>query len=145
VTVDDVKCFGQFSNLKTFVESAKNDEDFKSMSVSDKWVKYFQKSCNADCHSELLKISEVFFCIPGHNANVERIFFLMKAQWTDERNRYTTEAIKGVLLLQYNLHDYSCLQYYKYLLEQPTLLRKIKSSNKYAGSHFIISVQALVS
>jgi hypothetical protein len=103
VIVDDVKCFDQFCNLKTFVECAQNDEDFKSASVSYKWVKYFQKSCNADCHPKLLKIEEFFFCIPSHNGNVERIFSLMNAQWTDETNRFTIEAIKSVLLLQYNL------------------------------------------
>jgi hypothetical protein len=32
VLVDDVKCFDQFCNLKTFVLSAQND-DFKTVSV----------------------------------------------------------------------------------------------------------------
>jgi hypothetical protein len=127
--VDDVNCFDQFCNLKTFVESAQNDENFKSASVSDKRVKYFQNCCNADCHSELLKTEAFFFCIPGHNANVEIIFYLINAQWTDERNWFTIEAIKSVRLLQHNLRDYSCLQYYKYLLEQPIPLCEIKSSN----------------
>jgi hypothetical protein len=58
----------------------------------------------------------------------------MNAQWTDGRNGYTIEVIKNVLLLQYNLRDYLCLQYNKCLLEQPNLLREIKSSNKYAGA-----------
>jgi hypothetical protein len=94
----------------------------------------FQKHHNADCHSELLKTAEFFFCIPGHNANVERVFFLMNTQGTGEQNRFTTKATEGVSLLQYNLHDFSCLQFYKFLLEQPTVLRDIKSSNKYAVS-----------
>jgi hypothetical protein len=54
VIVGDVKYFDQFCNLKTFVRSVLNDKDFKSASVSNKWAKYFQKSCNSDCHSELL-------------------------------------------------------------------------------------------
>jgi hypothetical protein len=29
VIVDDVKCFDQFRNLKTFVQSVQNSEDFK--------------------------------------------------------------------------------------------------------------------
>jgi hypothetical protein len=53
-----------------------NDENFKSASVGDKWVKYFQKSHNTGCHCELLKTAEFLLCIPGHNANVERIFSL---------------------------------------------------------------------
>jgi hypothetical protein len=89
VVVDDVKCSDQ-----TFVQSVLNDEDLKSLSVSDRWIKYFQESCNADCHSELLKIAELFLFFPGHNANVERTLFMMNGQWTDKQNRLTTKAIK---------------------------------------------------
>jgi hypothetical protein len=67
--VDDVKYF---------------DQNFKSASVGEKGVKYFQKSCNADCHCEFLKIAEFLLCIPCHIAKVERTFSLMNAQWTDE-------------------------------------------------------------
>jgi hypothetical protein len=140
--VYDVKCFDQFCNLKTFAESAQNDEDFKSALVGDKGFKYLQNSHNADCHSEFLKTAEFFFCIPGHNDNVERIFSLMNAQWTDERNRFTIEAVSGILFLQYNLRDYSCFQCYKYLLGQPTLLREMKSSNKCAGT-CVVSIEVL--
>jgi hypothetical protein len=84
VIVDDVRCFDHLCNPKTFLQSVENSGDFKSVSVSDKWVKYFPKSCNTDCLSELLKIAEFFFYIPSHNATIERIFSLMSAQWTDE-------------------------------------------------------------
>jgi hypothetical protein len=33
---------------KTFVQSVVKDEEFKSASVSDKWVEHFQNDCNAD-------------------------------------------------------------------------------------------------
>jgi hypothetical protein len=46
VIVYDVRCFGQFCILKTSVQGVQNDEDFKSAAVNDKWVKYFQRSCN---------------------------------------------------------------------------------------------------
>jgi hypothetical protein len=80
VIVDDAKCFDQFCSLKTFVQSIQNDEDFKSALVSDMRVKYFQKSCNTNCHSELFKIAELFFSISGHNTNVEKMFSFMNVQ-----------------------------------------------------------------
>jgi hypothetical protein len=85
VIADDVKCFDQFCNPKTFVQSVQNDEEFKSTSASDKRVEHFQKDCNGDCHSGLLKIAEFFFCIPSLNADLERIFFLDVAQRTGEQ------------------------------------------------------------
>jgi hypothetical protein len=39
-----------------------------------------------ECFSELLIIAEFFLAIPSHNANTERVFSLMKSQWTKERN-----------------------------------------------------------
>jgi len=31
---------------------------------------------------------QYLYAIPGHNANVERIFSLIMAQWTKDRNRF---------------------------------------------------------
>jgi hypothetical protein len=56
----------------------------------------------------------------------------MNAQWIDERNRLTTKLTND-LLLQYNLNDYSCLQFYVHLIER-NLLRDITPSSKYAVS-----------
>lgn len=124
---DDVKYFDQLCSLKYSFESAKIDEHFKNATVSAKWVKQFPKCCNTHYHSKHLKIAQFFFSIPGHKANFERICSLMITHWKDERNGFPTEAIKGVLLLQYNLCDYSCFQFYKFVLEKSTLLREEKN------------------
>ena len=41
------------------------------------------------------------FAIAAHNANIERIFSLLRAQWkwTDERNRIAIETIKNKNIL----------------------------------------------
>jgi hypothetical protein len=87
-------------------------------------VKLFQRSFNTECYSEFHKIWEHVFSISYHNSSAERIFPLVTAQWTDERNRFTTEA-KSL---------FSCLPIYISPLEQPTLHRDIKPSRKYAAS-----------
>jgi hypothetical protein len=56
VSIDDVKRFDQFINLKKFLEGYKDNEEFCNLLAHQKWVKYFQNSKNVDCHSELLKI-----------------------------------------------------------------------------------------
>ncbi|CAM2119505.1 unnamed protein product [Caretta caretta] len=71
VQIDDVKCFDQVSNLKKFTESCNSDEEFSNLLAHQEWTKYFEKSKNIECHSELLKIAQFFFAIPSHNANVE--------------------------------------------------------------------------
>jgi hypothetical protein len=78
--VDDVNSFENFFNLRTFVQCFQKDKKFKSASVSEEWIKYFEKSCTTDCHSEFLKVGEFFYCFSSHAAIVERMFALMNAQ-----------------------------------------------------------------
>lgn len=57
---------------------------------------------NSKCHSELLKISLVFFAIPTHDTNEEWVFSLMQARWTKNGNILNVESIRGLLFSQYN-------------------------------------------
>lgn len=52
---------------------------------------------NSKCHSELLKISLVFFAIPTHDTNKEWVFSLMQTGWTKNRNIMNVESIRGLL------------------------------------------------
>lgn len=136
VQIDDVKCFDQVSNLKKFTESCNSDEEFSNYLLAhQKWTKYFEKSKNIECHSELLKIAQFFFAIPSHNANVERIFSLMQSQWTKERNNLNVESLKGILLVQYNFRQTSCKDFHAFLKSNQPLLRKMRSTEKYVWAH----------
>ena len=44
VDVDDAKCFDQICNLKRFVESYLQDEEFIKLPTHKKWCKYFDQS-----------------------------------------------------------------------------------------------------
>ena len=134
VPIDDVKCFDQFSNLKKFTESCNSDEEFKNLLAHQKWTRYFENSKNIECHSELLKIAQFFFAIASHNANVERVFSLMQSQWTKERNNLTVESLKGILLVQYNFRQTSCTDFHAFLKSNQPLLRKMRSTEKYASA-----------
>ena len=86
-----------------------------------------------EAYSEILKMAQYFFAIPGHNANCERIFSLVNSQWSDERNRLSVETVRHIVTVQFNLKSYSCTDLHKYLSrpENAGLLRKISSSQKY--------------
>jgi len=70
------------------------------------------------------------FAIPAHNATVERVFSLMSAQWTDERNRLLPETMESILQCQVN-YKMTCAEFYKYVKGEKELLKKAKSSEKY--------------
>lgn len=89
-------------------------------------------SCT-ESFTEILKIASYFFSIPGHNANCERIFSLIEAQWTKERNRLSVETVRDIVSVKFNFKKISCSEFYKYLLrpENSKLLRQIGDSRKY--------------
>lgn len=127
IEIDDEKCFDQFSNLKKFIATY----DGKSETSQKKWCKYVE-SCNSEEQfSELIKIAQFFFALPAHNACVERLFSLIQAQWTKERNRLTIESIKGIAMVKFNFRHFMCKNFFKYLCEQKELLKKIQGNEKY--------------
>lgn len=132
-SVDDTKLFDQVMNLKRFLESKLDDSEYFAKNCNDKICEFFTANTNIDGFSEVLKIVQYFFSVPGHNANCDRIFSLMASQWADECNRLSVGIVRHLLMLKYNLREFSCRAFYQYLLrsENVNLLRKIGSSNKY--------------
>ena len=105
-------------------------EQFFERPLHELWSLIFQSCPNACSFSALLKIFEVFFCIPGHNGNVERVFSLINAQWRKERNRLLLDSVKGIILTKYKLMHLTCEQFYAYVIANEDLLRKVGSSEK---------------
>lgn len=73
----------------------------------------------------------LFFAIPAHNANVERIFSLISAQWTDERNRLLVDSIKNLAIVKYNFKDVSCMDFFQMIFKDDDFLNKLKTKEKY--------------
>ena len=125
VDVDDTKCFDQICNLKQFVESYLQDQEFIKLPTHKKWCKYFDHSKNITCHSEILRIVQIFFAVTSHNANVERVFSLMQSQWTKEGNKLSVVTMKCILTLQYKFKDMYCSEFFSFLQSDKALLNRL--------------------
>lgn len=129
-TLND-SCFEQYLYLKSFLEAKLDSEEWKSInSVEEKWIFFFKETAMPERKCELLKLCQYLFAIPAHNATVERVFSLMSAQWTDERNRLLADTVESILQCQVN-YNMTCSEFYKYVKGQKELLKKVKSSEKY--------------
>lgn len=131
VEMDDVKCFDQLTNLREFIADHKNDDDYKENLAHEKWVKFFSMCTSIEQYSELEIIAQYFFAIPAHNANVERIFSLISAQWTDERNRLLVDSIKNLAIVKYNFKNISCVDFFQMILKDDDFLNNVKTKEKY--------------
>jgi hypothetical protein len=83
------------------------------------------------CNS-YISVSEYIFSVPANNASVERIFSLMAAQWTDERNRLNIDTIESILQCHYNF-NMTCSQFYNYVKTNPSMLAAVEQSENTAG------------
>lgn len=122
-------------NLVRFVDKKRQDKDadFFAKPCNDKICAFFAANNDPSAYSEILKIAKYYFAIPGHNANCERAFSLIKSQWTDERNRMSVQTARALVTIKTNFKNFTCVEFHKYLLrpENVNLLRSIGDSKKY--------------
>lgn len=122
--------FNQWMNLKTFGNNL-SDTEKKTQSIQKLWCRYFKECVSEELYTELLKIAQFFFSIPAHNANVERIFSLINAQWTKERNKLNTETVTALIMTKFNFKNFTCSEFYDYIKNKETVLKQIGSVEKY--------------
>lgn len=128
IEIDDSKLIDEWVNLKAYSLNLSDEE--KKLSTNQLWQMFF-KTKNAHLYSELSRIAQYFFCIPAHNANVERIFSLVDQQWTKERNSLDPDTVSSLIKVKYNFKDKSCVDFYKFITEKKDVLSKIGGSQKY--------------
>lgn len=79
ISVDDVKLFDEYEVLKEYCRNS--DNIFFSESLTTQRCNFLKsKEVNGDI-TEFVKICQFVFVILAHNANVERMFSLVNAQW----------------------------------------------------------------
>lgn len=131
VKIDDVKCFDQLKALKNFIQQNTGTDEYKEKLSHERWVMYFKSCVSIEQYSEFETIAQYLFAIPAHNANVERIFSIIHAQWTDERNRLLLESVKSITVLKYNFKGVPCDKFFDLIRNDHVFLEKVKSSEKY--------------
>ena len=78
----------------------------------------------------LYKLISIVFSIPVSNAFVERVFSLVSAQWTKERNSLSEKTVKSILQVKVNL-EVSCGKMHQIISKNKELMEQIVSSAKY--------------
>jgi hypothetical protein len=61
-----------------------------------------------------------------------KIIFLIKMQWSKERNYLAVESVKGLAIVKYKFRHFTCVAFHSYLMKNPDILQKIRSTEKYS-------------
>ena len=100
---------------------------FRKEKAENKWMNIFSTN---DSFPLLYKLVSIVFSMPVSNAFVERVFSLVSAQWTKERNSLSEKTVKSILQVKVNL-EVSCGEMQQIVSKNKELLEQILSSAKY--------------
>jgi hypothetical protein len=79
-------------------------------------------------------VVEFSLSLPGTNAAVERVFSLVNALWTDERNRLEVSTVKLIVLVKHHFRNYKCPEFHEFLLRNRKILEQMHSSAEYISA-----------
>lgn len=130
IAINDVNLFDEITALNSFVKQ--QEDSYFDLLPEGQWKEFFLMA-KTKRFPELLQICQFVFAIQAQNANDERVFSFMGAQWTKERNRLSVFSVKGLLLTQFNLKNLTCEAFYSQVLQDDNLLKQISGSKKYEG------------
>ena len=117
--------FDEVSSLNDMLENIP-DETFNEDSPETKWMKLFSEN---DSLPLLYKLVAIVFSIPVNNAFVERVFSLVSAQWSKERNSLSEKTVKSLLQVRVNL-EFDCSEMHEVISKDQKLLKQILSGKK---------------
>ena len=129
VVANDEQLFDQVIELNETVTSLVNtdSERFSRMKTSEKWELVLRNKRIP----LIAQIVNTVFAIPCSNSFCERIFSLMKAQWTDVRNRLHLSTVTAILSVCINSGNLECAQMPTFLTQQTGIQQLLKNSDKY--------------
>ena len=103
------------------------DDVFHQDKPEAKWMKIFNGN---ESFPLIYKLVSIIFSLPVSNSFVERIFSLVSAQWTKERNSLREKTVKSFLQVRGNLY-LSCHEMHELVSKNKKLLEQIISGDKY--------------
>lgn len=103
----------------------------KNVSITNRWMDVFKHlHANNNDYNELSVIAEYILCLPGTNCSVERLFASVTTTWTSSKTNLLIETLRAILMVKCNFKQ-TCIEFYRYLLKNPYLLKQIASKDKY--------------
>jgi hypothetical protein len=74
-----------------------------------------------------------YLALPGSNAQIERVFSMIDALWSDEKNRVKIETVKAVTIVKIHFKVFSCSEFLSRISKEKVFLEQIHKSDKYPG------------
>ena len=111
-----------------------------------KWAKYFATCNTIECFSELIKITQFYFSVIVHDANVERFF-----PWCSHKHKreiFVVQPVSTLLKLVCNLNIFHTSSFIILLKALQHFLRKLQNIhelNRQMNKYFVLCILTEIS
>lgn len=124
--------FDEFCCVKKYTDENIERWNEINSSISDRWKELYLhfQSENIPCKNILILV-EFALTLPGSNAAIERVFSLVNALWTKEKNRLHLDTVKAMIIVKTHFKGTKCVQFHELVKKEKKILEKIHSSQKY--------------
>lgn len=126
---DEVSCVKNFANNEKI-----EDWRVKNISVDERWIEIFNHfKKHVVAYKNILILVEFCLCLPASNAATERVFSIMNNIWTTEKSQLKVNTLRSLLITKCNF-KMNCSEFKGFLINNPDVLKKIHSVEKYQTS-----------
>ena len=130
--IDIESLFDEHVLVKNYNSASDRREKWQNTPISCErmWTQLFQAFKDKDIPiPNFQKLVEFVFCLSGRSAPVERIFFIMKNMWSDDRSNMHEQYVKALFKCKSNI-DLTCTEFYENIKSNVMLLKKVLGANK---------------
>lgn len=130
-TLNEENLFDEVSYVANYMSNdVLNRWEERKYDTEQRWMEVFKDFENKDISlKNCLTIIQYLLCLPGTNAATERAFSLMNALWTPEKTSLKVETVRAIVMTKFNMG--SCEDFHEILKQNPDLVQKFRTTEKY--------------
>lgn len=121
--------FDEFNSIKQLVEN--NLTKWTDKTTIMRWEEVWKYADENGLSSTNLKLLlELILCLPGTNAQNERLFSIIFNTWSEERGQCSEETLDAITTIKFN-SSLNCQEFYDMIRCDKKILRSVVSTEKY--------------
>ncbi|KAJ8369730.1 hypothetical protein SKAU_G00097580 [Synaphobranchus kaupii] len=127
--IDEAQLFDETTSVKMYTTEKVAQWNTDGKPADERWAEMFAHfQTRGVPFKNIGLICQFAMCLPGTNAPVERIFFIMNNTWMDERNHMGLTTLKALLITRVNFYD-SCAEFHESTRQTSILLNTSSQCN----------------
>lgn len=123
--------FDESQSFQVFIQNSLMTWTQNDSTTAQRWKELFQYGHeNGLPRRNLELLVELIMCLPGTNAQNERLFSIIFDTWSSDKGQLSEKALDALITIKFN-SNLSCKEFYHKVKDDKEILSKVLSSEKY--------------